>query len=189
MQAVIQHFEGFQDMPPILAFIVEAFIQHVHDLVEVAGAVRTVSEAPSCSELGLLVEGQRRDLSHVGPCWTPWIVGGSCFSSIVIERIVSSWRLPLRTLTCTLLYPFVMFLTPLTTFDILLPLSNIGAVSRELLRTGNALSSRRCWLACAEGGSAVAASFETTAIVLRRVGARRENGSRGCIATLTRRPV
>lgn len=78
MQAVIQHFEGFQDMPPILALVVESFIQHVHDLVEVAGATRNVSEAPSCLEHVLLVKRQRRDLSHVRPCWTPWIVGGSC---------------------------------------------------------------------------------------------------------------
>lgn len=40
MQTVVENFQRFQDMPPILALVVQPLVQHVHDLVEIARAGR-----------------------------------------------------------------------------------------------------------------------------------------------------
>jgi hypothetical protein len=64
-------------MAPVLALVVQALVEHVHDLIEVGRAGAAVSTA--CETNGrvlLLVEGDLGDLGHVGPYGTPWIVAG-----------------------------------------------------------------------------------------------------------------
>ena len=39
MQAVIQHLQTLEHVSPVLALVVEPLVEHVHDLVEIGGAV------------------------------------------------------------------------------------------------------------------------------------------------------
>jgi hypothetical protein len=34
MQTVVKHFKGLEHMPPVLAFVVHALVQHIHYFVE-----------------------------------------------------------------------------------------------------------------------------------------------------------
>lgn len=43
MQAIVQNLQGLQDMAPILAFIIQSLVEHIHNLVEVAGAFGPMS--------------------------------------------------------------------------------------------------------------------------------------------------
>ena len=39
MQTVIQHLQTLEHVSPVLALVVEPLVEHVHDLVEIGGAV------------------------------------------------------------------------------------------------------------------------------------------------------
>ena len=39
VQGIIEDFQGFQDVAPVLAFIIQSLVEHVHDLEKVGGAV------------------------------------------------------------------------------------------------------------------------------------------------------
>lgn len=39
MQAVVEDLEGLQHVAPVLPLVVESFVEHVHNLVEVGRAV------------------------------------------------------------------------------------------------------------------------------------------------------
>jgi hypothetical protein len=73
MQTVIQHLEGLEHVAPVLALVVEALVQDVHDLVE----GRRVAER------------HLRDLGHVGADGAPWVVGGSCAPSTLVILFLS----------------------------------------------------------------------------------------------------
>lgn len=46
VKAVVQHFQRFQDMAPILAFVVQSLVEDIHDLVEGRNASDMSVEAP-----------------------------------------------------------------------------------------------------------------------------------------------
>lgn len=48
MQAVVQNFQALQHVSPILALVVEALIEHVHNFVEVGRAVATKLLVSAC---------------------------------------------------------------------------------------------------------------------------------------------
>ena len=67
-------------MSPILAFVVQSLIEHVHNLVKVARA-KIVSTSREQFVLCIsLVEGQSCDLSHVRAGRTPGVIGSSYLS-------------------------------------------------------------------------------------------------------------
>jgi hypothetical protein len=39
MKTVIKHFEGFEYMTPVLAFVIQSLVQYIHDLVEGCGTI------------------------------------------------------------------------------------------------------------------------------------------------------
>lgn len=43
VKAVVENFERFQDMAPVLALVIEALVEHVHDFVEIRRAEDMVS--------------------------------------------------------------------------------------------------------------------------------------------------
>lgn len=43
VKAVVENFERFQDMAPVLALVVEALVEHIHDFVEISRAEGIVS--------------------------------------------------------------------------------------------------------------------------------------------------
>jgi hypothetical protein len=47
VQTVVEDLERLQNVAPVLALVVQALVQHVHDLVEICRAVETVSAASS----------------------------------------------------------------------------------------------------------------------------------------------
>lgn len=61
MQTVVQNLQTLEDVSPVLALVVEAFVKHVHDLVEVGAAV----------------EGDACNVGHIRARRAPRIVGGS----------------------------------------------------------------------------------------------------------------
>lgn len=61
VQAVIQDLQTLEHVPPVLALVVEALVEHVHDLVEVGAAV----------------EGDAGNVGHVGAGGSPRVIGGS----------------------------------------------------------------------------------------------------------------
>jgi hypothetical protein len=109
VQAVVEHLERFQNMAPILALVVQPFVEHVHDLIKVCRAGAAVSAASETVYRTLLVEGDLGDLGHVGAHGTPGVVAGSCSckdAQLTCDVVV---HIPLRTLTSTPEYPFVTF--------------------------------------------------------------------------------
>lgn len=62
VQTIVQHLQALEHVPPVLALVVEAFVEHVHDLVEVGAAV----------------ESDAGNVGHVGAGRAPRVVGGSC---------------------------------------------------------------------------------------------------------------
>jgi hypothetical protein len=48
VKAVVEDFEGFQDVAPVLALVVETLVEHVHDFVEIRRAGKTVSVLATC---------------------------------------------------------------------------------------------------------------------------------------------
>ena len=60
VQAIIQHLQTLEHVPPVLALVIEALVEHVHNLVEIGAAV----------------ERDASDIGHVGARGTPWVVGG-----------------------------------------------------------------------------------------------------------------
>lgn len=67
----------------------------------------------------LPIEGQLSNLAHLSPCWAPGIIT-RCYmfkSAKPMDDLGVNPCTPLRTLTCTFEYPFVIFFTPRTTFD------------------------------------------------------------------------
>lgn len=89
MKTVIQDLESLQDMSPVLALVVQALVQHVHNLIEL---VR--SAAQSLLDLAQLrgkrscvrVEGHLCDLAHLCPGWTPWVITGRYGESAHVQR-------------------------------------------------------------------------------------------------------
>lgn len=48
MKTVVEDFESFEDVAPVLSLVVEPFIEHVHDVVKVTrSAEKLVSAHPS----------------------------------------------------------------------------------------------------------------------------------------------
>lgn len=41
MQAVIEDLQGLENVPPILAFIIETLIEHVYYVVELGGSIKS----------------------------------------------------------------------------------------------------------------------------------------------------
>jgi len=82
VQAVVEHLEGLEHVAPILALVVQALIEHVHDLVEVgrAGAAVSAASAADAGACALLIEGDLGDLGHVGTHGAPWVVARRCQS-------------------------------------------------------------------------------------------------------------
>lgn len=88
MQAVIQHLERLQHVAPVLALVVQALVEHVHDFVELRRAV-TLSERRSseiANRVALRIVCHLRDLLHLGPGWTPWVVAGRCNGLVSSDR-------------------------------------------------------------------------------------------------------
>lgn len=44
MEAVVQDFQGFEDVAPVLALVIQSLIQHVHNLVEICRAARKTNQ-------------------------------------------------------------------------------------------------------------------------------------------------
>jgi hypothetical protein len=61
METIIQNLECLEDVTPVLAFIVQALIDHVHDLVELGGCV-------VC---------HLSNLAHLSAGRAPWVIAGS----------------------------------------------------------------------------------------------------------------
>jgi hypothetical protein len=78
VQAVIQDLQALEHVPPVLALVVEALVEHVHDLVEVGAAV----------------VGDAGDVGHVGARGAPWVIGGSWQAL----SVVMLWRRQRRAL-------------------------------------------------------------------------------------------
>lgn len=66
-------------MAPILALVIETFVQHLHDLDKVVSVyLRLAREEPAIQAKGnALIVGHLRDLVHLCAGGTPWIVGSS----------------------------------------------------------------------------------------------------------------
>ena len=47
VQTVIENFEGLKDVSPIFALVVQALVEHVHNLVEIAGTRRRLAKLRS----------------------------------------------------------------------------------------------------------------------------------------------
>jgi hypothetical protein len=41
MQAIVEHFQRLQDVAPVFTLVVEAFVEHIHDLVKVRRASKS----------------------------------------------------------------------------------------------------------------------------------------------------
>lgn len=59
MEDIVEDGEGFKDVPPVLALVVEALLEHLYDFDKV-----------------LLVVGQLGELCHLGPARPPRVVAG-----------------------------------------------------------------------------------------------------------------
>jgi hypothetical protein len=54
VKAVVEDLEGFQDMAPVLALVVEALVEHVHDFVEIRRAGKIASVLAVCGAAWML---------------------------------------------------------------------------------------------------------------------------------------
>lgn len=59
MKEIVEDGEGFEDVPPVFALVVEALLEHLYDLDKV-----------------LLIVGQLGELCHLGPARPPRVVAG-----------------------------------------------------------------------------------------------------------------
>lgn len=66
MQAVVEHFQTFEHVSPVLPFVIQPLVQHVHDLVEIGAAV--VCDA--------------RNVCHICARRAPWVIGGGFAASL-----------------------------------------------------------------------------------------------------------
>jgi hypothetical protein len=51
VKAVVEDLEGFQDVAPVLALVVETLVEHVHDFVEIRRAGKTESVLAACEAM------------------------------------------------------------------------------------------------------------------------------------------
>lgn len=70
-------------MAPVLAFVIQPLVEHIHYLVEIARASGPASQhyqgvirAPK--DFNSLVKGQSGDLSHFCASRAPWIIARCC---------------------------------------------------------------------------------------------------------------
>lgn len=45
MKAVVENLEGLEDVSPILALVVQALVNHVHDIVEIVRAAASLNQS------------------------------------------------------------------------------------------------------------------------------------------------
>ena len=69
----VSHLEH---MSPVLAFVIQTFVKHFHDLYEILSE-RTLLNARAVNWIGCyaLIKRQASNLIHESTCWSPRIVG------------------------------------------------------------------------------------------------------------------
>ena len=108
-------------MTPILAFVVQSLVQHVHYFVKV---IRTaINQHLQTGTTKTLT--RYMSFEQFRSCRCPLDPNGRCL--LLQSQVSTDWItaiilycLPLRTLTCTAEYPFVTFFTPRITFDMVM---------------------------------------------------------------------
>jgi hypothetical protein len=92
VQAVVQDFQTLQHVSPVLSFVIQPLIQHVHNLVKVGGTEwcrRPVSSLrDGVGRRRVPVVGDSGDIGHVCAGGAPWIVTGRYgMLSITLSRV------------------------------------------------------------------------------------------------------
>lgn len=80
-EELLEDDRHLEHMSPILALVVQPFIEHLHDLHEIGPMQQGKSEVISLSLLlqqtsDALIVGELRELVHLRSTRTPWIVAG-----------------------------------------------------------------------------------------------------------------
>lgn len=117
MQAVVHNLQRLEDVSPVLALVVEALVEHVHNLVELGravgargrkcqcppnpcgGATTTPREIRRLSNLRII--RQLSDLAHLRSRWAPWVIARRCIpqssaSSSLACRTTQNGRRPVH---------------------------------------------------------------------------------------------
>lgn len=86
VKTIIQNLECFKDVTPVLSFIIQALVDHVHDLVELGGSGRVMPSQYFPSSRGstnaqavhVRVVCHLSNLAHLSTGRAPWVIAGSC---------------------------------------------------------------------------------------------------------------
>lgn len=84
VKTIVQDLEGLENVSPVLSFVVQALVDHVHNLVEFSRAVEFMSVRGEIAVrqrqnvVDVRVIGHLSNFTHLGTSWTPWVVAGRC---------------------------------------------------------------------------------------------------------------
>ena len=95
MKTIIENLQRFQDVAPVLPFVVHALVKHIHDLIKVIGTASILVDVSAfgSKRLGLPIERHLSNLAHLCACRSPWIITGSYTEMSAKESQASALRI------------------------------------------------------------------------------------------------